>query len=442
MKSGEGKPDEHLSQFGQEMKERALKIHQNRSWKNRDDGGFLSGTSIWGQQIDDPAQLLVHITAVARCKNPNEFIYALSTNLVGGLFLYDQEEKKERRLFHKEGMVISDLTRHAETDQFVCSLRNANGTSFIALVETSRCDQITEGDVIDEAPFWHPKDEDTIVYQSAGVGRNKNGAPIGLSPFSIQQLNMKSQEISGILESKEYDYLLPKMNSDGELFCIRRPYEPFGKSTSFSVVLKDFFLFPFRLLKAFLAFLNFFSLTFTKQPLTTQSNQKAKEMDVEKVFLRGRMIDAYETIKNNSAKVQPDEAPLVPPDWELIKVVDGVAEVLAKSVVSYDFDDDGNSVTVGVNVLFVAQRGPAAEQNRIEVPYFLAVTNANRHILAKKLFTLVMEFEGNTVRAQTIEELTQTTPFPVGANGSAYRTFIGLQLTPKQLEDLRRERGG
>lgn len=108
----------------------------------------------------------------------------------------------------------------------------------------------------------------------------------------------------------------------------------------------------------------------------------------------------------------------------------------------YDFDDDGNSVTVGVNVLFVAQRGPAAEQNRIEVPYFLAVTNANRHILAKKLFTLVIEFEGNTVRAQTIEELTQTTPFPVGANGSAYRTFIGLQLTPKQLEDLRRERGG
>jgi len=109
---------------------------------------------------------------------------------------------------------------------------------------------------------------------------------------------------------------------------------------------------------------------------------------------------------------------------------------------SYDFDDAGNSVTVGLNVLFVAQRGPAAEQNRIEVPYFVAVTNPNRHILAKKLFTLEMVFEGNAVRAQAVEELAQTIPFPVGANGSAYKSFIGLQLTPAQLNDLRRERGG
>lgn len=109
---------------------------------------------------------------------------------------------------------------------------------------------------------------------------------------------------------------------------------------------------------------------------------------------------------------------------------------------SYDFDNAGNSVTVGVNVLFVAQRGPAAEQNRIEVPYFVAVTNPNRHILTKKLFTLEIVFEGNAVRAQTVEKLAQTIPFPVGGNGAAYKTFIGLQLTPKQLEDLRRERGG
>jgi len=109
---------------------------------------------------------------------------------------------------------------------------------------------------------------------------------------------------------------------------------------------------------------------------------------------------------------------------------------------SYDFDDVGNSVTVGVNVLFLAERGPAAEQNWMEVPYFVAVTNPNRNILAKKLFTLDMAFEGNGVRAQAVEELVQTIPFPVGVNGAAYKIFIGLQLTAKQLEDLRRERGG
>jgi hypothetical protein len=109
---------------------------------------------------------------------------------------------------------------------------------------------------------------------------------------------------------------------------------------------------------------------------------------------------------------------------------------------SYDFDDDGNSVAVNLNVLFVAQRGPAATEGRIEVPYFAAVTNAGRHILAKKLFNVVLEFEGNAIRSQVVEELAQSIPFPTDANGSAYKSFIGLQLTPAQLEDLRREHGG
>ena len=108
----------------------------------------------------------------------------------------------------------------------------------------------------------------------------------------------------------------------------------------------------------------------------------------------------------------------------------------------YDFDDAGNSVAINLNVLFVAQRGPAATEGRIEVPYFAAVTNAGRRILAKKLFNVVMEFEGNAVRSQVVEELAQTIPFPAGANGAAYRSFVGLQLTPGQIEDLRRERGG
>jgi len=109
----------------------------------------------------------------------------------------------------------------------------------------------------------------------------------------------------------------------------------------------------------------------------------------------------------------------------------------------YDFDGDtGDSVEVRFNILFVAERGPAAEDSRIEVPYFAAVTNANRRILGKKKFTVALEFEGNAVRSQVVEELAHTIPFPPGADGSSYKSFIGLQLTPGQLKDLRRERGG
>ncbi len=107
---------------------------------------------------------------------------------------------------------------------------------------------------------------------------------------------------------------------------------------------------------------------------------------------------------------------------------------------NYDFDDAGNSVRVNFNVLFIARRGPAAEDGRVEVPYFSAVTNASRHILTKRLFTVVLEFEDNDVRSQVVEELTQTIPFSAGVYVSEYHSFVGLQLTPEQLEESKRNR--
>ena len=108
----------------------------------------------------------------------------------------------------------------------------------------------------------------------------------------------------------------------------------------------------------------------------------------------------------------------------------------------YDFDDIGNHVTVNVNILFVAERGPAAEQGRIEIPYFVAVTDPNRTILTKRRFLVTLEFEDHAVRGQKVEELAQIIPFPKDANGSDYKSFIGVQLTRGQLGDLRRANGG
>ncbi|HMO24300.1 MAG TPA: hypothetical protein PKC98_25335, partial [Candidatus Melainabacteria bacterium] len=261
----------------------------------------------------------------------------------GGLFVYNRSTKKERRLFHKEGMIISDLCRNAESGKIVCSLRNADGTAFIAMVGTSLCDQITEGDCIDESPSWVPGEANTIIYQSAGVGRNKAGFAVGLGTCAIQKLNLETGDQEEILHSGEYDFLLPRMDKEGNLYYIRRPYQTGVKSVSALTTIKDIVLFPFRLGRAFVAFLNFFSLTFTRRPLTTQDNQGAKTMELEKVFLRGRMIDAGEAMRNS--KLAPDEAPLVPADWVLIKrSKTGDEEKIADSVAAYDFDKENNLV--------------------------------------------------------------------------------------------------
>lgn len=108
----------------------------------------------------------------------------------------------------------------------------------------------------------------------------------------------------------------------------------------------------------------------------------------------------------------------------------------------YDFDDEeGDSVLMEYNVLISATKGPAADSNEVEVPYFVVIADPTQRITAKEIFNVKLEFEKNTVRAQAVEELRQTIPIAREFIGTDYDTFIGLQFTREQLQDQRRERG-
>jgi len=57
--------------------------------------------------------------------------------------------------------------------------------------------------------------------------------------------------------------------ADGRLLYIRRPYEPLqGRAAPPLTVLKDIFLFPFRVIRSAFDFLNAFSMAFSQKPLT------------------------------------------------------------------------------------------------------------------------------------------------------------------------------
>jgi len=53
----------------------------------------------------------------------------------------------------------------------------------------------TEGDSIDTAPHWVPGESRRIVYQSAGVGRNREGHFLAFGPFGIHLVNIDSAEM-------------------------------------------------------------------------------------------------------------------------------------------------------------------------------------------------------------------------------------------------------
>ena len=106
----------------------------------------------------------------------------------------------------------------------------------------------------------------------------------------------------------------------------------------------------------------------------------------------------------------------------------------------YDVDEEeGGGVAVEFALSIHAARGPAARTDRVSVPYFVALTDASRQIVAKEVFTVEIVFDGAGSRAWVVEEIEQWIPLGPGERGVAYETLVGIQFTPDQLEDSRRK---
>jgi hypothetical protein len=83
------------------------------------------------------------------------------------------------------------------------------------------------------------------------------------------------------------------------------------------------------LLRAVFHYLNFFSLMYTRKPLTSASGP-AMQADIKSILLQGRRIDAQKALGSE----QPVQgAPsLVPNSWELVsRSREGVERILATS---------------------------------------------------------------------------------------------------------------
>ena len=101
-------------------------------------------------------------------------------------------------------------------------------------------------------------------------------------------------------------------------------------------------------------------------------------------------------------------------------------------------EETGGGVEVTFALPIYAARGPAAETDRLSVPFYVAIVDPGRRIVAKEVFTAEIAFNADGAIAQTVEEIEQWIPLGPGEFGAGYETLIGLQLTPAQLEESRR----
>ncbi|MES9978030.1 MAG: hypothetical protein ABW107_04685 [Candidatus Thiodiazotropha sp. 6PLUC5] len=330
LKDGNQELLELQSPYIQNVMDRMERSRKRHSWKE--------GTAFESSFISDRSNLpadsqMLKSTSVEFTQNGN-ILYFLSDDKVGGLFEYNLESGEEKRLVHQQKLLLADLRIDRFGNRLLCTQQSSNGTSNIALMETdgSNYQEVTGGDTLDSASAWIPDDPDRIVFQSCGVARNDEGYIVALGPSSIQMLDLQKGELTTVREDENTDYLQPKVTTAGDLLFIRRPYEP--PRYSGGNLLLDFLLFPFRLLRALFHYLNFFSLMYSRKPLTSASGPKV-EADLKELLIKGKRINAENALKRENAV--NGVRSLVPKSWQLIKrTKNGEEQILASNVASYD----------------------------------------------------------------------------------------------------------
>jgi len=354
------------SKFGESVRQRAAQIKDRNAWKTQGTGArFMSGGALWGRGGErDPLEMRIAVTGISSGCKPGELYYSLSTDEIGGVFLLRERAADELRLLHTADFRVRRLAAGPAQDSLACVVQHKGGQSCIAVMHSDGTDmrEVTQGDTIDDAPHWVPASARQIVFQSAAIGRNQHGFAVTQAPFAIHKLDLEAGTVTTLAEEARFDLLTPQLSADGSLYYIRRPYRDPNQAISIWRLALDLVLLPFRLLFAVFQFLNFFTVRYTGNTLTTTGNARQKHADLRKMMMWGNLLDA-----DKAADRAEDGTPaLVPKTWELIRRT-GEAnaskeEVVAKGVLSFDLYCDGSVLYSNGSGIYRAERNGAVER--------------------------------------------------------------------------------
>jgi hypothetical protein len=102
--------------------------------------------------------------------------------------------------------------------------------------------------------------------------------------------------------------------------------------------------------------------------------------------------------------------------------------------VSSECRHDSKGVDVRMRAGFALELGPANPDRKAAYDFFVAITDPNDEIVAKRIFTTPLDFPTNVGYVEHLEELEQRIPLLKGGSAADYRIIIGLQLTEDELE--------
>ncbi len=347
LKPPSGNPGEVHSAYVQQMIDRREKSQRLHGWKQ---GTSFEPSFVGGRMRQEPNDALnFNFTGLAFLKDANKLLYFIQSDAFGGLFEYDIASGNELRLVHRQNLHFEDLHYDANRDRLLCATRHQNGIANLVILsrDGSEYRELTAGDSCDTSPCW--VDEHRVVFQSQGLARTSDGYVVGYGPASLQLLDLRSSEIEPVLEDAGHDLLQPRVDSDGDLYYLRRPYETVDYGTS--NILVDTVMFPFRLLRAVFHYLNFFSMMYSRKPLTGAGGPDT-QVDAKQLMLKGMRIDTERALKRGQ---HVNGVPsLVPTSWQLVRrTTRGEETLLATQVAAFTIGTDNTIVYTNGNRIFV-----------------------------------------------------------------------------------------
>ena len=206
------------SKYAADLTAKALKAQERHGWKaEAARGASFLGAGLWGK--GEPEPLAISFTSIAAGKTADEFLYTLTTDHLCAICSVRGEAAEEQRLWNHQSKKLAHLHIHPTLGHMVCSSEKPNGCAHlvIRMVEDGALAEATEGDSVVTAPRWIPGEKLAVVYQSAGVGRTKDGNYAGIGAFAIHTLEVESGELKTVAEDTRFDFLTPRMLADGTL---------------------------------------------------------------------------------------------------------------------------------------------------------------------------------------------------------------------------------
>lgn len=337
------------STYAQEALDRRESSRERHSWKKDTAFGIAAGGRMRNMEVPDKP-----LSATSACyQATGDLLYFLKDDAVGGLFRHEVASGKEVRVLLKQKLHLVDLNPSPDGTVLAASSLQTGGVANLTLMNSDGegLREVTGGDTVDSSPAWIRGVEKRLLFQSCGLARSDEGYIVAQGNASIQMLNMESGKVEPVLENARFDYLKPRVCPAGNLLFIRRPFElpRYGPQS----ILLDALLFPFRLLRALFHYLNFFSLMYSRKPLTSASGP-AVQADMKNILLQGRRIDAEKAVR--SARSVHGVPSLVPDSWELVRrTPQGDETVLATNVASYDTSADGSIIYSNGRGVFVLE---------------------------------------------------------------------------------------